>query len=728
MINKLILIGLLIFQLLNTGYVRKSQKVENIRSFAKVYGYVRWFYPGDEAANVNWNKFAVSGINKVENAHDSKELKSILLNLFQPIAPGIQIEDSSNVVNFNLQFIIPNDTVGLKQVSWRHYGVFLGEMSNTYQSIRINRDTLNGKNICLVNYISDIKKYWGKEVKMIVSMKSAKEKEGYVSLYLSSVKDIGQDYISRLQKERRIVMATDQWADFETIIKVNQNDKYILCGLDIDQLESLFVSNIILMVKENKTWKPIEKFSKGFEQSDWDKNGFLYEFKTDSSKQKKGEEIVEITSTYKATKVGDFIRKNIGNNLVCTMPIALYGTTKNTYPVSDSTLLKKLNEQLIQIPDSALNTKHLDVRLANTVIAWNVFQHFYPYFDVVKENWDKDLSQSLNDVYDGPTENDYFKSLCRMIAKLKDGHGVVYCKNIVQWGLPVSYAWIENKVVISGSQSSLFHKGDIVISIDGKSAIEELVAQESLVSGSPQLKRYRALNIFGTDFSRSLAKITILRDEKTLEIQANRELKCNLFFNQIGMPSLKSEEYGDGIYYENSRQTDFDTELGNLVKAKGIIVDPLSDISKIIPHLTKVPLLSPFWDIPVTIYPDREYVRFNSSRWKIYPINPFIQAKIVFLVEPFKVSSGETSLSFIDHYKLGKLVGDTSAGTNGNANYIPLMGGYNIMWTGMKVLRQDSTQHHLIGFRPDIPVKRTIKAIKENRNEYLEKALEILNN
>jgi hypothetical protein len=50
------------------------------------------------------------------------------------------------------------------------------------------------------------------------------------------------------------------------------------------------------------------------------------------------------------------------------------------------------------------------------------------------------------------------------------------------------------------------------------------------------------------------------------------------------------------------------------------------------------------------------------------------------------------------------------------------------MWTGMKVLKQDGSQHHLIGYRPDFPIKRTIHAIKENRNEYLDKALELLKN
>jgi hypothetical protein len=47
------------------------------------------------------------------------------------------------------------------------------------------------------------------------------------------------------------------------------------------------------------------------------------------------------------------------------------------------------------------------------------------------------------------------------------------------------------------------------------------------------------------------------------------------------------------------------------------------------------------------------------------------------------------------------------------------------MWTGMKVLKHDGSQHHLIGFQPDYPVKRTIQGIKEGKDEALEKAFKI---
>lgn len=44
----------------------------------------------------------------------------------------------------------------------------------------------------------------------------------------------------------------------------------------------------------------------------------------------------------------------------------------------------------------------------------------------------------------------------------------------------------------------------------------------------------------------------------------------------------------------------------------------------------------------------------------------------------------------------------------------------------MKVLKHDGSQHHLIGIQPTYPVQRTIKAVKEERDEYLEKAIEVL--
>jgi hypothetical protein len=607
---------LLVLLILFTGCTSTERKVENIQTFARVYGYVRWFYPGDEAARINWDKFAVYGVNKVQNARNQKQLKRILQKLFEPIAPALIIEDASLVGNFNLQSVIPEDTIGFSSVFWVHYGVYLGEKSNIYKSSRMNRDSV-----------------WGKEFKR------------------------------------------------------DDND--------------VFPENLNV-------------------------------------------------------KIGDFIRKDVGNNLVCIMPLALYGNQDHTFPVSDTEAIQQLNHQLNRITDliilildtsghitnpsshmmnrlkinqisgSLKNKKNLNIRLANVVIAWNIFQHFYPYFDAVDVDWDKVLSETLYDVVEVKTETDYFKSLCRMVAKAEDGHGVVFNENIVQWSLPVAFSWIENEVVVSASASPLFLRGDIVDSIDGKSASEEVLEQEQYISGSPQLKRYRALNMFGSDFFQSEADVILIRDDTKLRIKAQRTYKSNPFFNATGMEKLINKEPDNGIYYLHYLGIKTDKDWEKLLKAKGIILSRFFDAVKIIPHLIREPAWSTDFSVPVCTWPDRENIYFDINKWMIPPQKPFIDVPVVFINDASTVSYGETLLDIIDHYKLGKLVGDTTAGTNGNVNYIPLMGGYSIMWTGMKVLKYDGSRLHLIGFEPDYPVKKTIQAIKEGRDEYLEKALEII--
>jgi len=258
---------ILIFVIIQIFSQTVNAQIENIKAFTKLYGYVRWFYPSDEVTQVDWDKFAVYGIRKVENAKNGNELRQILIDLFEPIAPAMQIQKSSTKTNFEIQAIIPKDTVGLKPISWIHFGVELDKRYETYKSYRINKDSI--------------------------------------------------------------------------------------------------------------------------------KNNFAYQ----------------------VSKIGEYIQKDIGSNLTCIMPIVLYGNIKSTYPKSDTLLFRQLNFQLSNIPDSTITIQDKSVQLANVVIAWNVFQHFYPYFDVVKVNWDKELDSTLQNVYSVKTEPEWLSTCPTDMAK-----------------------------------------------------------------------------------------------------------------------------------------------------------------------------------------------------------------------------------------------------------------------------------------------------------------------
>lgn len=67
------------------------QEIENVATFARLYGVVRFFYPSDIAASLDWDRFAVYGVKQVRAALDGDGLKTTLDALFSPLGPGIEI-------------------------------------------------------------------------------------------------------------------------------------------------------------------------------------------------------------------------------------------------------------------------------------------------------------------------------------------------------------------------------------------------------------------------------------------------------------------------------------------------------------------------------------------------------------------------------------------------------------------------------------------------------------
>ena len=115
-----------------------GQQVENLRAFAKLYGYVRYFHPSDEAAGVNWDALAVHGASQVLDATDRAALKQALQDVFGPIAPTLRIyEEGQEPAPIDLTG--GKDPASLQPVAWQHQGVTVSDRASTYQSGRTNR-------------------------------------------------------------------------------------------------------------------------------------------------------------------------------------------------------------------------------------------------------------------------------------------------------------------------------------------------------------------------------------------------------------------------------------------------------------------------------------------------------------------------------------------------------------------------------------------------------------
>jgi C-terminal processing protease CtpA/Prc len=123
--------------------------------------------------------------------------------------------------------------------------------------------------------------------------------------------------------------------------------------------------------------------------------------------------------------------------------------------------------------------------------------------------------------------------------------------------------------------------------------------------------------------------------------------------------------------------------------------------------------------------PDRRDVEWMTTFWTIGPKTPRIR-RAAFLIDGRTDGFSETSLGMIEEYRLGEIVGARSGGSNGSVNRSDLPGGYQLLWTGQRVLKHDGSPLHGIGISPTVPAARTIEGIAAGRDEIVEKAAEAL--
>jgi C-terminal processing protease CtpA/Prc len=735
----LIFANLIIF----AGCHQESRKVRNIETFAKIYGYARWFHPSDEAAEIDWDKFAILGLRKVENAQSDEALRDTLLNLFSPIVQGLQIYKTGEIRKEIINSLQPPDSFANKIVTWQHYGVYLGEESSIYNSLRTNRVKRNWPSA--IQYeVFDVSPIQGKEVKVSGYFKkvtSDSTGKAYLFCYPFNYEENPWSNSTLLQKGA-VEITSEEWRKYEITINIDENIEFTLFGCTIEGNMELSADDFSLSVKNGNKWEALDLDNLGFEggrektRFDWDFDQKGHNIQIEEGDAYTGRNYTKVNYTGKIfdemPAFGETIREPIGSNLTCCMPVALKEYNGHTFPVSDPKKLEMLKEQISGI--SITRGFDMDVNLASVIIAWNVFQHFYPYFDVIETNWKEVLGETIEKTYLNKTQSDFFVTISEMVAELDDGHGVVSGEKM--YHLPVRTEEIENKIVITASQDSLLHKGDIILSIDNIKTANILEKTMQRISGSRQLKKHRALNIFGSSFREEKTRIEIERDAQiyTFEVQNVLGIK-GLFFNDINdLPAFPDtiKELEPGILYINCSKCDikqFKENLRKIESAKSIIYDNRwggnLDFFQVISHWTANKIFSPKLYIPMIIYPDQKNFRYDERDWSIEPETPLFRSKNIILTAPNVVSMGETEMGFINHHKLGTTVGKTTAGCNGNANFIFLPCGYEVMWTGMKVLKQDGSQHHLIGFIPDYPVERTLQGFKEGRDEALEKAMEI---
>ena len=431
----------------------------------------------------------------------------------------------------------------------------------------------------------------------------------------------------------------------------------------------------------------------------------------------------------------EFIEKKISNLSYLKIPLALYAKDGKTLGNTEETskAFELLVKQLKSVTTN--NIESVDVRIAGAIIAWNFYQHFYPYFEEVNVDWENELTYLIQNVIKASSDELYVDALNLSIAKLDDGHAGAWIGNRLKNAtLPFYPDLVDGKLVVTAvNANSPFKVGDILLTRDNREVLEILSDEMIRISGSNQWKTYLALDKFVRGDDRIDVEFEVDRNGKTLAISTSYK------FNSSPIDRFNRKdrflELEDGIYYINATVSFghyFENNLEQLINAKAIFFDIRGyihqDVYKILPHLSHEIIKSPIWQIPQIIYPDHEkLVGFKEEgRWEIEPGGTILNGKLVFLTDGGAISASESVLGIIEDHNLGLIVGGATAGANGSINILEIPGKVTIGMTGMRVVKGDRSQHHMVGIQPTNSVIRTMDGVLNERDEYIEKALELV--
>ena len=421
------------------------------------------------------------------------------------------------------------------------------------------------------------------------------------------------------------------------------------------------------------------------------------------------------------------LRIDLGGGVSASIPLAVYADASGTLP--------RPARQALPHPTAAYTGNDRATRIGAVAIVWNVLQHFYPYFDVVDADWPAELRTALRAAATDRDEAAFLVTLRRLVAAVDDGHGSVYHPALQKRAsLPLLWRVVGDALVVTTVERSAggLSAGDEVVAIDGKPALQALREAEALVSGAtPQWRRSVALRELASGQPGAEVVLTVRNAEG-----ATRTVTLAHVVRTEPLRERRPEKIAElrpGLWYVDlDRLTDAElaASLGKLGGARGIVFDlrgyPRRGL-KPLQRLIRTSIQSARWNVPIFRRPDREGVEWNTAgRWTLQPLEPRVTPNVVFLTDGRAISYAETWLGIVEAYRLGPIVGETTAGTNGNINAVTLPGGYRVVFTGMKVLKHDGSRHHGVGITPTVPITPTRAGIRAGRDEQLEKAIALL--
>ena len=708
----------------------RSREVVNLRAFARLYGVVRWFHPSDEAVDLDWNAYAVHGVRTVRGAADQAALEAALGELVTPIGPSIRIIHVGDPLPVQPKFPAGGDVV-----AWQHMGPgFDGGQRGTYESKRTHRTgwvTAGSGGWASFSQALDAAPLRGKKVRLRAQLRGGPGSQARAWLRVDRpAKQVG--FFDNMDK-RPVV--GPRWQDATLEGPVAADAEKVMVGGIVMGDEGWFDGFALEVSGAGGSWAPLKLANPEFDGgiAGWTVGEQGYELTAMPAARDGGPAAVFRAPRAALTAdlfdehpaYGDVSVVDLGDGLRAVVPLALASVDEHTEPRADRAPLDAALAALAAAPATPA-----EANLADVLVAWNVFAHFYPYFDDITTDWHAYLDDALaNAVAAGDDRAAGRVALEQLVVALQDGHGNVITGESTR-GLALALALVEGRVMVMASADPAVQRGDEIVRVEGVAAVDVLAAERARHSGSPQWTLAVALRRLGSGPPDGTASLELRRGDRTLPVRARRGPAPP----HGSDPPIRELEPGIWLVdLERADAAGIEAKKDVLAGAKGIVFDMRgypNGTHGVLNHLMDRPEHDRWMHIPHVVKPNlagqpHDKPVYLSVGWDLEPAAPRWKAKVAFITGGSAISYAESVLGYVEMLKL-PVVGGPSAGTNGNIRIVGLPSGAWVIFTGMKVTRHDGSRSHLQGIRPTLPAEPTLAGVAAGRDEVLERAVEVV--
>ena len=674
-----------------------GDEIEHLRAVATLIGYLRFFHPSDEAAQANWRRLEADAVRRVLGARSNDELRRTLVRLAAAVAPTAEIYEAGHSPRISAP---PRPTGGFL-TRWIRYG-FGGD---PYLEFRDGMAAQDGAKVRLYQRLP-VRQLAGCRPLALKQRSEVRAGEPHVEFDISPGGEAGDAEPGKAWTPETL-----------TLSDLPSRVTEIEFGVTIRGHGVAGISQLELTCNG----APVADL---FTHSDIEGTGHEL-FKVDRDAQCEAKRCITVSRSLDTQwdDGRDMLDADLGGRLRVRMPTAVWTDGTTTAPRAAAWMPPPV------VPGD------LAARIATVLDGWLILRWFYPYADDVKVSWVDEFAPAMQKAARARDADELEIAMQELVAKLHDGHAFVN-RFTIDGVLPLMLRKIGDRLVVVKTLApydEALPYGSTIVAIDGRPVAEALAHAMPRVSAATTAYRDFAISRFLT-YGRAgeLGRLSVKRpgaNGRPVEITVPR-LYGSILGQLQEVRRTSGDEVANGIYYVDMStisQEQLDQLLPKFLSAKAIICDVRGSVSDeawhLVAQLIDRRIQSPRLLTPIVTAAGP--TRYEENRWSVSPRLPHIPARPIFLADGRSMSQDETVLAMVKTEHIGTIVGEPTAGTNGNMIIYDTLGRMKILFTGMRVLNADGTLLHGHGITPDVAVHATVEGIAAGKDEILEAAVRL---